>query len=148
MSCPRSTVFTLYSHKTFCPGSLDNNGTIGDDMEISIRFSSCPSEWIPLAVIQIDKQVVGPTRHGYVIPYVFELNASNDYTVLGNITICNFMLTDSFQLRWLVNSRINTDDLRLPPFDVWSLDDVELSLFSECTNYTLMNDSFITSNIK
>ena len=75
-------------------------------MEVYIRFLSNPSEWIPLALIQINKQRVSTTRHGYNIPYKYILDRNNNiFEVHGNITICSFSLTDSFQLRWLVTSR-------------------------------------------
>ena len=113
-------------------------------MEVYIRFLSNPSEWIPLAVIQIDRQIVKPTRHGYDIPFMYILD--DIIALYGNITICNFSFTDSIQIRWLVTSRAFTEDK--PPPDVWSLDDVEITLITECDNYTLLADSFGMSELK
>ena len=119
----------------------------GDDMEVYIRFLSNPSEWIPLAVIQINNQIVSLTRHSYVIPFVYILNGNiNIFQVHGNITICNFSLTDSIQVRWLVTSRASVKDRA--PTDVWSLDDVEITLITERNNYTLLADSFDMSELK
>ena len=143
----RSIVFTIYSSSTDCQGNLNsNNGTASDDMEVYIRFLSNPSEWIPLAVIQINKQIVTLTRHGYDIPYLYELHAADMNEVYGNITICNFSLTDSIQVRWLVTSRPITKNKA--PADVWSLDDVEITLITECDNYTLLADSFDMNELK
>ena len=143
--CARSIAFTIYSSHDNCTGNLNNNGRVGDDMEVYVRLLSNPSEWIPLAVIQINKQIVHLTRHGYDIPYMYELHASNKSEVHGNITICNFSLTDSIQARWLVTSRTNTNSA---PKDVWSLDDVEITLTTECDNYTLLADSFDMTELK
>ena len=115
-------------------------------MEVYVRFLSNPSEWIPLAVIQINRQIVNTTRHGYNIPYLYELHANNMSEVHGNITICNFSLTDSIQIRWLVTSRAFRKNVA--PGDVWSLDDVEITLITECDNYTLLADSFNRSELK
>ena len=144
--CARSIVFTIYSSNSDCGGNLNNNGrTAGDDMEVYIRFLSNPSEWIPLAVIQINKQVASTRRQGYNIPYLY-IRTDEVNVVHGNITICNFSLTDSIQLRWLVTSRAFTEDRA--PADVWSLDDVEITLITECDNYTLLADSFDMSELK
>ena len=132
---------------TILSSSLNNNGFVGDDMEVYIRFLSNPSEWIPLAVIQINKQIVSPTRHGYDIPYVYIIDGSRDiFEVNGNITICTISLTDSIQVRWLVTSRAFIKDEA--PSDVWSLDDVKITLITECDNYTLLADSFNMSELK
>ena len=141
-------VFTIYSSYFNCNISpLSNNGIFaGDDMEVYIRFLSNPSEWIPLAVIQISNQRVNTTRHGYDVPYKYALDTSGTGTVHGNITICNFTLTDSIQVRWLVTSRGFTK--HRAPRDVWSLDDVEVTLITECDNYTLLADSFDMSELK
>ena len=114
-------------------------------MEVYIRFMSNPSEWIPLAVIQINKQTVNSCRHGYNIPYLYIHNDSTR-VVHGNITICNFSLTDSIQVRWLVTSHNGFGNKA--PTDVWSLDDVEITLTTECDNYTLLADSFDKSELK
>ena len=142
----RSIVFTFYSHFHNCSGSLDNNGFDGDDMEVYIRFLSNPSEWIPLAVIQIYLQRINPKRHGYYIPYIYVLESFDVPIIHANITICNFSLTDSIQVRWLVTSRSLFKDR--PARDVWSLDDVEITLMTECDNYTLLADSFDMSELK
>ena len=114
-------------------------------MEVSIRFLSNPSEWIPLAVIKINDQTLSPTRHGYVIPYIFELNTTSKPTSFGNVTICNFPLNDSFQLRWLVASHV----IKTPPRDVWSLDDIEITIITEVNNSTtLLEDSFDMETLK
>ena len=141
----RSIVFTIYSSPSDCGGNLNNNGVFGDDMEVYIRFLSNPSEWIPLAVIQINHQRVNTTRHGYNIPYLY-IRTYEMNLVHGNITICNFSLTDSIQVRWLVTSRTPHKDT--VPTDVWSLDDVEITLITECDNYTLLADSFNMSELK
>jgi len=47
--------------------------------------------------------------------------------VYGNITICNFSLTDSIQLRWLVTSQ----SLKIQPIYIWSLDNVKVTLITE-----------------
>jgi len=108
---------------------------------------SDPSEWIPLSAIQINQQIVSHTRHGYRVPYTFQLmNLNNDGKVKGNIIICNFLLADSFQIRWLVTSRSKYVYIR--PKDVWSLDDVKIALLMECMNHTLLEDSFDTSKYK
>ena len=127
-------------------GGLNNNGIAGDDMEVYIRFLSNPSEWIPVAVIQINSQKANTTRHGYNIPYLYTFNIKEIDVVHGNITICNISLTDSIQVRWLVTSRAFHKDR--PPHDVWSLDDVEITLVTECDNYTLLTDSFDMSELK
>ena len=126
-------------------GSLSNNGVQGDDMEFYIRFLSNPSEWLPLAVIQINNQSISTRRHGYEIPHLYKLT-SETKVVHGNITICSFSLTDSIQVRWLVTSRPSNKDTA--PKDVWSLDDVEITLITECDNYTLLADSFDMSELK
>ena len=116
-------------------------------MEVYIRFLSNPSDWIPLAVIQITNQIVSTRRHGYHIPYLYELHTFNKLVVVhGNITICNFSLADSIQVRWLVTSRTCCEDKA--PRDVWSLDDVEITLITERDNYTLLSDSFDLSELK
>ena len=143
--CARSIVFTIYSDPSNCSGHLNNDDTHGDDKEVYIRFLSNPSEWIPLAVIQIDRQTVNTTRHGYNIPYLY-IHTGDMPEVHGNITICNFSLTDSIQVRWLVTSRAFCKNR--PPRDVWSLDDVEITLITECDNYTLLADSFGMSELK
>ena len=81
-------------------------------MEVYIRFMSNPSEWIPLAVVQINRQIVNLTRHGYDIPYLY-IKMDIPGVVHGNITICNFSLTDSIQVRWLVTSRASRKDKNL-----------------------------------
>ena len=141
-------MFTIYSSHDDCGGNLNHHPTLGgDDMEVYIRFSSSPSEWVPLAVIQINNQTVSPIRHGYDIPYVYILDGNrNIFEVNGNLTICNFSLTDSIQVRWLVTSRAFTENIA--PADVWSLDDVEITLITECDNYTLLADSFNMSELK
>ena len=144
--CARSIVFTFYSHFRNCSGSLDNNGFNGDDMEVYIRFLSNPSEWIPLAMIQIYLQRVNPMRHGYNIPYIYILESFDMPIIHANITICNFSLTDSIQVRWLVTSRSLFKDR--PARDVWSLDDVAISLTTECDNYKLLADSFDMNELK
>ena len=141
----RSIVFTIYSSYLDCRGNLNNNGKVGDDMEVYIRFLSNPSEWIPIAVIQINQQRVNTSRHGYNIPYLY-IRTDVMNVVHGNITICNFLLTDSIQVRWLVTSRAFNKDI--PPTDVWSLDDVEITLINECDNHTLLEDSFDTNELK
>ena len=141
----RSIVFTFYSHFRNCSGNLDNNGFIGDDMEVYIRFLSNPSEWIPLAVIQIYLQRVNPTRHGYNMPYIYVLESFDRPIIYGNITICNFSLTDSIQVRWLVTNHSLIRDR--PARDVWSLDDIDITLITECDNYTLLADSFDMSEL-
>jgi len=115
-------------------------------MEVSIRFLSDPSEWIPLSVIQINSQIVSSTRHGYAVSYIYDLQVWDTGLVNGNITICNFSLTDSFQLRWLLNSDTFTQNKA--PKDVWSLDDVKVTLVTECINHTLLEDSFEMNEIK
>ena len=127
-------------------GGLSNNGNQGDDMEVYIRFLSNPSDWIPVAVIQINRQKANTTRHGYNIPYLYIFNITEIDVVHGNITICNISLTDSIQVRWLVTSRTCCEN-RVPT-DVWSLDDVEITLITECDNYTLLADSFDMSKLK
>jgi len=97
-------------------------------------------------VIQIDRQTVSPSRHGYAVPYIYQLNEGNDYTVHGDINICNFALTDSFQIRWLVNGRAGANNV--PPLGVSSLDDVQFTLISESTSYTFLNDSFTTTELE
>ena len=119
-------------------------------MEVYIRFLSNPSKWIPLAVIQINMQRVNTYRHGYHIPYKYIIdNNSNIFEVHGNITLCNFALTDSIQVRWLVTSRtaINRNTMGVHK-DVWSLDDVVITLTTECDNYTLLADSFDMTELK
>ena len=141
----RSINFTVYSNREYCNGHLTNNNSVGDDMEVSIRFLSNPSEWIPLAVIKINNQTLSPTRHGYVIPYIFELHTVNNPTSFGNMTICNFSLNDSFQLRWLVTSHV----IMTPPRDVWSLDDINVTIITEVSNSTtLLEDSFDMGHLK
>ena len=143
----RSIFFTIYSSNSDCGGNLNNNGVVGDDMEIYIRFLSNPSEWLPLAVIQINNQRVSTTRCGYEVPYKYILDGNdNIFEVHGNITICNFSLTNSIQVRWLVTS--HRFDKKRPLTDIWSLDDVEITLISECDNYTLLADSFEMSELK
>ena len=115
-------------------------------MEVYIRFLSNPSDWIPLAVIQNNRQIVSLKRHGYDIQYMYELRIDAMPEVHGNITICNFSLTDSIQARWLVTSRTFNEEYA--PADVWSLDDVEIALITECDNYTLLSDSFDMSELK
>ena len=128
-------------------GSLHNDGTQGDDMEVYVRFLSNPSEWIPLAVIQINQQMVNPSRHGYDIPYRYALNTYAAMPFIhGNIIVCNFSLTESIQVRWLVTSRAVWKDVA--PYDVWSLDDVEITLITECDNYTLLEDTFNMNELK
>ena len=137
-------MFTIYSNRIGCGGSLYNNG---DDMEVYIRFLSNPSEWIPLAVIQSNSQIVSTRRHGYIIPYLYVIRTAERMVVVhGNITICNFSFTDSIQVRWLVTSRTTNKDLA--PSDVWSLDEVEITLITDCDNYTLLADSFDMSELK
>ena len=142
----RSIVFTFYSHFHNCSGSLDNNGFIGDDMEVYIRLLSNPSEWIPLAVIQIYQQRVKTLRHGYNIPYIYVLESFDRPIIHADITICNFSLTESIQFRWLVTSRSLIKNR--PGRDVWSLDDVEITLTTQCDNYTLLADSFDMTKLK
>ena len=141
----RSIFFTIYSSYSDCRGNLNNNIAHGDDMEVYIRFLSNPSEWIPLAVTQINKQRVNTSRHGYNTPYLYIRNDEMNL-VHGNITICNFSLTDSIPVRWLVTSRALNKNIA--PADVWSLDDVEITLITECDNYTLLSDSFDMSELK
>ena len=129
----------MYSNFDECSGSLNSN----DDVEVYIRFLSEPTEWIPLAVIQIYHQIVSFTRHGYDIPYILLLDRPDFH---GDITICNFSLTDSIQVRWLVTSRTCCEDKA--PTDVWSLDDVEITLITERDNYTLLADSFDMNELK
>ena len=69
--CTSSIAFTIYSVNSDCRGNLNNNGKLGDDMEIYVRFMSNPTEWIPLAVIQINSQMASTRRHGYNIPYAY-----------------------------------------------------------------------------
>ena len=125
---------------TICSMKLQN----GDDMEVYIRFLSNPSEWIPLAVLQTDRQIVNTTRHGYHIPYIYELINGRGNAVHGKITICNFSRTNSIQVRWLVTTSIRMGSNQL----VWSLDDVEINLITECGNYALLADSFNTGELK
>ena len=140
-------VFHIYSNHADCGGNLNNNGIFGDDMEISIRFLSDPSEWIPFSLIQINRQRVTSTRHGYDIPYIYKLDYLHNIDVAqGHITVCNFSLTDSIQVRWLVTSHTCCKDRA--PTDVWSLDDVEITLITECDNYTLLADSFDSDELK
>ena len=97
----RSIVFTIYSNLSDCGGSLNNNGGIAsDDLEVSIRFSSNPSEWIPLAVIEISNQIVSTRRHGYDIPYKYILNINSNilksmvtlpFVTLHSLTPFNFV---------------------------------------------------------
>ena len=129
---------------TICSKMLFNNGRYGDDMEVYIRFLSNPSEWIPLAVLQIDSQIVSTTRHGYHMPYIYELKNGAGNEVHGKITICNFSSTNSIQVRWLVTTSI----IKGPPKRVWSLDDVEITLITECGNYALLADSFDMGELK
>ena len=141
----RSIVFTVYSNRRYCNGHLNNDNSVGDDMEVSIRFLSNPSEWVPLAVIKINNQTLSPTRHGYVIPYIFELHAINKPTSFGNVTICNFPFNDSFQLHWLVTSHV----IMVPPRDVWSLDDIKITINNEVNNNTtLLEDAFDMGHLK
>ena len=145
--CFRSVVFTIYSSKDGCGGHLAGIGEVGDYMEVYIRFLSNPSEWIPLAVIQINEQIVNTRRQGYDIPYRYVLTTDTNMPfVHGNITICNFSLAESLQVRWLVTSHKYKH--HEPPIDVWSLDDVEITLITECDNYTLLADSFDMSELK
>ena len=138
-------MFTIYSNSSDCPGRLNNINEVGDDMELSIRFLSDPSEWIPLALIQINSQIVDATRHGYVIPYILELHSRNMPICFGNVTICNFSLNDSFQLRWLLTSHA----VRAKPRDVWSLDDIEIVFIADVNNSaTLLEDSFDMEYLK
>ena len=139
----RSIFFTIYSSRTSnCPSNLGST----DDMEVYIRLLSNPSEWIPVAFIQINGQINNTRRHGYDIPYGYSLKLSNSAIIHGHITVCNFSLTDSIQVRWLVTSRPRNKDTA--PKDVWSLDDVEITLITECDNYTLLADSFDMSELK
>ena len=64
-------------------------------------------EWIPLAELEINNQNVSTRRHGDSIPYLFILLTHKMNAVYGNITVCNFSLTDSYQVRWLVQQVIN-----------------------------------------
>ena len=68
----RSIVFTVYSSPSDWGGNLNNNDWFGNDIEVYIRFLSNPSDWIPLAVIQINRQIVSLARHGYDIPYMYK----------------------------------------------------------------------------
>ena len=142
--CTRSIFFTIYSSKNNCPSNLGST----DNMEVYIRLLSNPSEWIPVAFIQINGQRDNARRHGYDIPYGYVLRPSNSAMdfIHGHITVCNFSLTDSIQVRWLVTSR--TTKTHRAPRDVWSLDDVEITLITECDNYTLLADSFDMSELK
>ena len=115
-------------------------------MEVYIRLLSNPSEWIPVAFIQIGRQIENTRRHGYDIPYGYVLQPSNSAIIHSHITVCNFSLTDSIQVRWLVTSR--TTNTNRAPRDVWSLDDVEITLITECDNYTLLADSFDMCELK
>ena len=89
-------------------------------MEVYIRFLSNPSEWIPLAVIEFYRQRINPMGHGYNIPYIYVLESFDRPIIHANITICNFSLTDSIEVHWLVTSRSLIKDI--PHSDVWSLD--------------------------
>ena len=146
--CFRSVVFTIYSSNFDCKGFRNAIDRFGDDMEVYFRFLSNPSEWIPVAVIRIDGKIVNTRRHGNDIPYVYVLQTTipNMNFIHGNITTCNFSLTDSIQVRWLVTSRALIKDR--PSRDVWSLDDVEITLTTECDNYTLLADSFDMTELK
>ena len=117
-----------------------------NDIEFGIHFLSNLYEWIPLLEVIIERQINTPIyRRGYLVPHRGHLHRENSKIYQSSFEICDFSLTESFQLRWLARSYF----LAANPWfkDLWSLDDIEVELISGSTHSTLISDTFESSSI-
>ena len=124
--------FTLFSAQSSTCVGIYQHLEIGDeDVEFSIQFLSNPSQWIPLSlnIVDRDPSLTHYYRRGYPVLEARRFFVNEGIPSENNIQICNFSLSDSFRLRWLLTSTFFVANNYYQ--DLWSLDDVEVSLVSD-----------------
>ncbi len=143
----RTISYTIYSSHLTC--GLNGDSLERDDMlEFSIRFSSNPSEWIPLSLTYID-QASSNCRRGYCVKetsiLLTYIGSPKPY-IRSNIIICGFFPTDSIQIRWLMSSHFMVESSVFQ--DKWSLDDIQVNLITENISVLLFEDNFDSPILK
>jgi len=134
-----------------CYDPIDN---FDEGVELAVRLSSQPNEWIPVlfmyyhypgsyrtASIYLGDRGKNFTIRGYEVEQV-QLSMGINKVMT---TICNMSENDSFQFRWLQTSELIPSVLR----DVWIVDNIDVYYeHSNTSSSVLLTENFDNHSLK